>query len=552
MRKFETDQFPFICVCAYSRPYTFGFLNTQYIRLLSALGVPDEVFMRKQQELLRKVRNMRVNMEDAVSLFQWNNQFDIAQLLVWYKNQAEKTQDRGAALEEVKDFLDKKVKILQEKLSRDPEKLRILIPEARNLFGICEPTRKDEKPLLKEGQCFLRVTINDEPYTVTGPVVVSKNPCYLPSDVRVLEAVTCIDLEQGNYLVDCIVYPLVGKIPHSAEIAGSDLDGDNYFVCWDKELIPPQGHEKPYGYPAFEASAPSNDLKRTLSEGEQAQLRAEEMSKYLSIQSEAKKKVGRISNLYAKWANKNGIKDECIQLGQLFARAVDSAKSGERITIPKCFNINADEEEEAKFVWQKMMRKAVEFKENFKKDQLKKVDEISQEFLVDIISERNSNLSEFAKFRLVMQFLDTPKSNGLNEGTNAYEKFIKSPFRDLINFGLFTQFQKGCAIDDFRFPIQFVMNALSRKSQLLSSYRLFHDFATRFNLHNENVFPWQVYFQWNCADQASDLSQSLQQLIYRAINKYTDVLVAIQVRFAPYLSSNLKMTIQKFSAFFQF
>lgn len=29
-----------------------------------------------------------------------------------------------------------------------------------------------------------------------------------------------------------------GKFPLTAQISGSDLDGDNFFVCWDDRLIP--------------------------------------------------------------------------------------------------------------------------------------------------------------------------------------------------------------------------------------------------------------------------------------------------------------------------
>ena len=29
-----------------------------------------------------------------------------------------------------------------------------------------------------------------------------------------------------------------GRFPLTAQISGSDLDGDNFFICWDDRLIP--------------------------------------------------------------------------------------------------------------------------------------------------------------------------------------------------------------------------------------------------------------------------------------------------------------------------
>lgn len=35
-----------------------------------------------------------------------------------------------------------------------------------------------------------------------------------------------------------VVFPVKGKYPLTSQISGSDLDGDNFFVCWDERLIP--------------------------------------------------------------------------------------------------------------------------------------------------------------------------------------------------------------------------------------------------------------------------------------------------------------------------
>lgn len=40
-----------------------------------------------------------------------------------------------------------------------------------------------------------------------------------------------------NYL-NCVIFPKKGEIPVTSQISGSDLDGDNFFICWDPELIP--------------------------------------------------------------------------------------------------------------------------------------------------------------------------------------------------------------------------------------------------------------------------------------------------------------------------
>lgn len=106
------------------------------------------------------------------------------------------------------------------------------------MFGIV-----DETAILKYGQVFCQYTELDTEqlddssrqaggrshyhradvkHVVVGKIVVTKNPCHHPGDLRTFEAV---DIPQLRHLVDCIVFPQQGHRPHPNEISGSDLDG---------------------------------------------------------------------------------------------------------------------------------------------------------------------------------------------------------------------------------------------------------------------------------------------------------------------------------------
>ena len=73
-------------------------------------------------------------------------------------------------------------------------------------------------------------------------MVVVKCPTYYPGDIRILVQKNIPEL---SHLTDVVVFSTDGSakrpVPH--EIHESDLDGDEYFVCWDQDLVPKQEME---------------------------------------------------------------------------------------------------------------------------------------------------------------------------------------------------------------------------------------------------------------------------------------------------------------------
>ena len=480
MKKFNPGSrpFPTIGLCDYSRPYSYGHLNKQYIMLLSGLGVRDEIFLTKQKEHLEYLEKMMHDPEIAIMICCWRNRPGLAAQITKHLTVDSFSKDMLIKRElcRLKSQLLTKIegKASQRILKI---KLRLLINESRNIFGVCDPIG-----ILEYGQCFVRPTIRGKPSTIIGKVTVGKNPCYLLGDIRVLEA---IDDPRLHHLVDCIVFPTKGKRPHPSEIAGSDLDGDQYFVCWDKDLIPPKIVE-PYEYPSVESGIGGvvDDFS---------------MIDFFSRQNQVSGMMGKLDGYYMFWASKENVRSEkCQQLGKLFSRSVDATKTGDTIKIPHYLVPKKEEfiswqneigrrESNDCQVWEKMeyivIKESEKLKESLVREVLDNDDEVavSEDFLWDLLEYKAAGISEFEIFLVVRKWCLAQNFTD----TETTEKMIQ--FSEFVNFALFTTDEKLCAID-CSIPLSLVTNALNT-SQLLTPSMMQH-----FHFSDCHSY-WNLYFR---------------------------------------------------------
>ena len=83
-------------------------------------------------------------------------------------------------------------------------------------------------------QALMSQMLDDRTQVMLGDVLVTRNPCTHPGDLRVL---TAVDRPELRHLVNVIVFSTLGERPNCQMMAGGDLDGDVYFVSWDKDLL---------------------------------------------------------------------------------------------------------------------------------------------------------------------------------------------------------------------------------------------------------------------------------------------------------------------------
>ncbi|XP_035673963.1 uncharacterized protein LOC118414200 [Branchiostoma floridae] len=426
-----------VCDDGISQPYTFGQLNKQYIMMLSALGIKDEVFLSKQETYFKELDRLETDKEVAFRHLCARGYIGLAERLFSREGGPD-----NETLEILRGFRSRvrrppKANKLHKLLNTKPEPARALkipIEKSRNVFGVCDPSGT-----LEPGQCFFQATVRGKMQVFADTkVAVVKCPCYHPGDFRVLQ---CVNVEECRHLVDCVVFPVQGERPHADEIAGSDLDGDKFFVCWDPDLVP-ECEEAPLSYPGGEAAK-----KERVSIGDLISVFANYNSRTVS----------RLNELFNRWADVKGVtSSECRKIAKLFSTAVDTAKTGKGVDIPPRL-LKPPDAQEKRYVWQKMLERAnLYLADSVAADSDLTVRVFEEADITDLLNNKDINVSEYQLFRFLYKWCE---SNGRLQDLQRYV--------GQIDFTRFTPSQKvRVAVDCPELPMEYVSNAFYRSKIL--------------------------------------------------------------------------------------
>ena len=233
-------------------------LNRQLILVLTSLCVPNRVFLKMLSDQLSGLQRAMTDQKVAIEqlrdhvdanqmvftlmkmvldgFFRARDPFMMSLMQLWrawcikyLKEKARLAVRDGATLLGCVDELgvlkghsnDDYCKLMEGQLSSKAERVAAL-PEVfvqiqRNRGPIQERTNKLE--------------------VLTGIMILARNPSLHPGDIRVVRAV---DNPKLRHMKDCIVFPRTGDRDISGMCSGGDLDGDDYVIIWDENLIPPE------------------------------------------------------------------------------------------------------------------------------------------------------------------------------------------------------------------------------------------------------------------------------------------------------------------------
>lgn len=223
-----------------SSSYTSTKLNQQIILILSCLGVPDDVFLKKLRVLLAEVDHAMTDDKTAIKMLQASVDYNQVTIDISKAVLEGFSQDPfvSSLLQLWRAWTIKGLK----------EKANLPIEDGAFVYGTVDETNT----LNGEGEfpeIFLQVPDERKGSykTVTGLCFIARNPALHPGDIRTVIAVPC---EQLRHHKSVVVLPQNGSRDLASMCAGGDLDGDEFLVIYDQSLLPKERNYPPMDYTA--------------------------------------------------------------------------------------------------------------------------------------------------------------------------------------------------------------------------------------------------------------------------------------------------------------
>jgi hypothetical protein len=207
-KKFTATGDNIFSVVDYSVPYAFARLNDDIIVLLASLGITTEKLLLKQEAYFKWITDAGTSWEVAFDFLSSMGNFALAEKLLLEGIDSPAVQSKIHSLQNSE---------LASFRKNDRFRTRMLIHKSRFLFGICDPYQ-----VLREGEVHVRISVPRKGGTTLTQMdlLVVRNPCLHPGDCLKLRAVAHPRL---SHLVDCIVFPTVGRRAAPSMSSGGDL-----------------------------------------------------------------------------------------------------------------------------------------------------------------------------------------------------------------------------------------------------------------------------------------------------------------------------------------
>lgn len=312
--------------------FSAAYLNVQIILVLSALGVTDDRFLVKMRHMLADFSHAMTSEKKALEML--NKTVDYNQMTIQLASMVV-----DGFMETEDPFMVSCLRLWRAwSIKYLKEKARIYVDDGAFILGVVDDKAvlrgylnnaprvshqpSDAVPL---PEIFLQVPISGSKgqwRVITGICTLSRSPSLHPGDVRVVRAV---DVKALHHLRDCVVLPQLGDRDLANTCSGGDLDGDDYLVMWDKELLPQEWNHPPMEYTPPEPRKNPNEVT------------VDDMTSFF-VTHMKHDNLGRIAVAHRYWADRQpeGVKDpRCLELAQLHSMAVDYAKTGVPAQVPK-------------------------------------------------------------------------------------------------------------------------------------------------------------------------------------------------------------------------